>query len=606
MSLDQTKLPHWDLSNVFPGLDSPEFKLALQEVTTQLDELDEYINKHKLNNSAHPPADSGLGSHSNHVAYLVEQLNTVFTSVNTLNNYVSSYTSTDSFNTQAKNLYSQIQAIVVRAREVELFFTSWLRSIENNLTAAIESNPIAAQYNFYLQELAQRSLYLMSPKEESLANELSLSSLRAWKNLQGTITSQLTIEFKIDGEDTFLPLPALQNIRRYNPDSHVRQAAFNAEIQALGSVREPLAACMNGVKGFQNVLDYRRGRKNAIHTSLDEYRIDQDTLEVMLSAMRASFPSFRRYLEHKAKRFNKKALPWWDLFAPVAENNRIYSWGESQDFIIDNFATFSSNLANFAKKAFSQNWIDAEPRRGKRGGAFCMRIPSVEESRILCNFDGSLDQISTIAHELGHAYHIECQRGKKFLQYQTPMTLAETASTFCETIIMEAALEQAESPDEKLSILETLLIGDTQIIVDISSRYLFEKEVFERRKEAELSADELCELMTKAQVATYGDALDPEHLHPYMWSWKPHYFREDIAFYNYPYAFGLLFSAGLYTVYKERGKEFVPQFQSFLSNTGMAKPVELAANFGINIQSIEFWTSSLDVLQNRIERYLAL
>jgi oligoendopeptidase F len=250
--------------------------------------------------------------------------------------------------------------------------------------------------------------------------------------------------------------------------------------------------------------------------------------------------------------------------------------------------------------------IDAEPRDGKRGGAFCIRIPAVEESRVLCNFDGSLDEVSTIAHELGHAYHIHCQRGKNYLQYITPMTLAETASIFCEMIIMDAALENTTSPQEQLSILETVLINDTQVIVDIYSRYLFETEVYERRQDAELSADEFCEIMTRAQKETYGDGLDEQHLHPYMWAWKPHYYRSDIAFYNYPYAFGLLFSTGLYAIYKQRGQEFVPQLQDLLASTGLADAAELAARFEIDIRSVEFWEDSLQVIKQRISRYQEL
>jgi pepF/M3 family oligoendopeptidase len=326
----------------------------------------------------------------------------------------------------------------------------------------------------------------------------------------------------------------------------------------------------------------------------------------MLDAMQASFPIFRKYLKAKAKRLNKKSLPWWDLFAPVGDYNREYSWSESQDFILDNFASFSGDLANFAKQAFDQNWIDAEPRDGKRGGAFCMHIPDVEEPRVLCNFDGSLDQVSTIAHELGHAYHIDCQKGKKFLQYQTPMTLAETASIFCETIIMDAAIKTTTNPAEELAILETILIGDAQVIVDIYSRYMFEKEVFERREQAELSADELCEIITRTQKATYGEGLDENHLHPYMWAWKPHYYREDISFYNYPYAFGLLFSTGLYAIFQQLGVEFVTQFQDFLANTGLANAIDFASHFGIDIRSSDFWESSLDVIRQRVERYLGL
>jgi pepF/M3 family oligoendopeptidase len=503
-------------------------------------------------------------------------------------------------------LYSKVQAQIVRAEQAKSVVSGWLGGLGDVLPEIISANPTASDHTFFLQESAFQSNFLMNSIEESLANDLSLSGIRAWGKLHGTITSQLTIDFEVKGEVQSLPLPALQNIRRYNPDSTVRERAFRAEIAALESVREPLAACLNGVKGFNNVLNHRRNREDAIHPSLDQARIDRDTFEAMMSAMQASFPTFRKYLKRKAQRFSQKKLPWWDVFAPVGKSSRNFSWNEARDFVIENFGSYSDELADFAQHAFDQNWIDAEPCDGKRGGAFCMRIAGVEESRILCNFDGSLDQVSTIAHELGHGYHIECQKGKNYLQYITPMTLAETASIFCETIIMDAALAAASNPEEELAILETILISDTQVIVDITSRYLFEKEVFERREQADLSPDEFCEIIIRAQKATYGEGLDEDHLHQYMWGWKPHYYRADISFYNYPYAFGLLFSTGLYAIYQQRGQVFVPQFKDLLASTGLADAADLASRFGIDIRSINFWEDSLDVIHKRVERYLEL
>jgi oligoendopeptidase F len=234
-----------------------------------------------------------------------------------------------------------------------------------------------------------------------------------------------------------------------------------------------------------------------------------------------------------------------------------------------------------------------------------MGVPGVKESRVLCNFDGSLDQVSTIAHELGHAFHNQCayQAGKTELQQDTPMTLAETASIMCETIVMEAVLAQTTDPQEELAVLETRLIGDAQVIVDIYSRYLFEKEVFERRAEAELSADELCEIMERAQKATYGDGLDENHLHKYMWTWKPHYYFAGLSFYNFPYSFGLLFGTGLYAIYQQRGEAFVEDYQNLLASTGEAPAADLAARFGIDIRSRKFWEDSLGVIARKIDRY---
>jgi pepF/M3 family oligoendopeptidase len=374
-------------------------------------------------------------------------------------------------------------------------------------------------------------------------------------------------------------------------------------VAAWEGVREPLAACLNGVKGTVTTLNQHRGRTDALHEPIDQARIDRDTLEAMLGAMHDSFPMFRRYFRAKARLLGKETMAWWDLFAPVGKSEKRYTYAEARDFILVNFRTFSDRLASFTQRAFDHNWIDAEPRNGKRGGAFCMRVPAVDESRILCNFDGSLGQVSTLAHELGHAYHNECQVGKTVLQRTTPMTLAETASIFNETIIVDALLAETADPDEELSILEEFLGGAAQVIVDIYSRYLFEKEVFERRAGAELSADDFCEIMVRAQKETYGNGLDQDTLHPYMWAWKPHYYRGGLSFYNFPYAFGLLFGLGLYAIYQERGAAFLPEYDELLRSTGEGTAADLAARFGLDIRQRAFWENSLEIIGRRIERY---
>lgn len=266
------------------------------------------------------------------------------------------------------------------------------------------------------------------------------------------------------------------------------------------------------------------------------------------------------------------------------------------------------DLADFAARAFDNNWIDAEQREGKMGGAFCMEIPGSGESRILCNFDGSIDQVSTIAHELGHGFHNDCmvKAHRTRLQRRTPMTMAETASIMCETIISNATLKQVSSPEEELAILEGMLNNDSQVIVDIYSRYLFEKEVFERREKSDLSPDELSDIMERAQKATYGDGLDERYLQKYMWTWKPHYYSADLSFYNYPYSFGLMFGTGLYAIYQERGDSFIPEYKDLLSSTVLGSAADLANRFGINIRDKAFWEGSLKVVEKRINRYVEI
>ena len=613
--------PHWDLSNVYPGLDSVELKQGMDQLQAKLDDLDDYLSAQQITRSA--TINTEPAELAQIIAGYLDRMNAAMRLNGTLNSYLYSFVSTDSYNTVARRLMSELEAMAVRLERADVLFRGWIgvaaadrdrfeQALAQDLTqpAAGLSHAGQAQgdlqgHTFYLKEAAEQSRYLMSETEETLASELSLSGARAWEKLRGVVTSQLKIPFELDGQAKELPITVVQNFRT-GADGELRRRAHEAELAGWASVREPLAACLNGIKGTVITLYKRRGRIDALHQALDQARLDRETLETMLAAMQSSFPVFRRYWQAKAKRLGKEALPWWDLSAPVGRLERRYSFAEAKDLILEQLYAFSERSGAFTRRAFDQSWIDAEPRAGKRGGAFCMRLPFVEESRVLCNFDGSLDQLITLAHELGHAYHNECQVGKMPLQRRTPMTLAETASIFNETIVTDAILAQAASPEEELGILETFLIGASQVIVDIYSRYLFEKEVFERRAKAELSADDFCDIMLRSQQETYGVGLDPRHLNPYMWAWKPHYYSAGLSFYNFPYAFGLLFGLGLYAVYQERGKAFLPEYDALLRSTGEGTAADLAARFGLDIRQRAFWEGSLKVIEKRIERYLVL
>jgi len=592
-----TDIPRWDLSNVYPSIDSPEFQAAIENVKRQIEELERFLAERVSQaNASSPPAELGalLGE-------AVDRFNALQGLGYTLYSYLQSFVATDSRNTVAMKKMSEFQQVMVRVQMLGTQFQAWVGKLAPALGAAIESNETARAHAFNIKETAEQSKYLMSEAEESLAAELNLSSASAWSKLQGTVTSQLTVDFELDGKTQKLPMPALINLRSH-PDPDVRRRAYQAENKAWDSVRETLAACMNGVKGTVNTLNKRRRREDAVHSAIEAARIDRPTLEAMLGAMKDSFPMFQRYFKAKAKHLGKEKLAWWDLFAPLGKTDTKYSWDEARAFIIENFGKFSPELADFARHAFDNRWIDAEQREGKRGGAFCMGVPAVKESRILSNFDGSLDQVSTIAHELGHGFHNYCafQAGKTMMQQDTPMTLAETASIMCETIVMQAVLKQVSDPQEELAILETMLNGDSQVIVDIYSRYLFEKEVFERREKSDLSPDDLSEIMERAQKETYGDL---ETYQPYMWTWKPHYYYAGLSFYNFPYAFGLLFGTGLYAIYQQRGEAFVADYKNLLASTGEATAADLADRFGIDIRSRKFWEDSLKVIEKKIERY---
>ena len=595
--------PRWDLSNVYPSLSSEKYAKDLDKLNALIEEQSTFIN-----GSLQKVTDqTELQLLAKSAGELIERANLILLIAGTMRAYIESFVSTNSYDKEALTKQSEFDQVAVKIDKLEVGVRAWVGKVAGVLPKFINLDERTKIHSYYLYESAKASRYLMSEKEEMLAAELSLSGSTAWTKLQGTVTSQYSVPFEIEGKIQKLPMPALINLRSH-PDAELRRRGYEAENQAWNVLKEPLAAAMNGIKGEVNTLNTRRGRKDAIHASIDQSHIDRETLEAMLAAMRDSLPMFQSYFHSKARRLGHEKLPWWDIFAPVGESNKVYSFSEAKEFILEQFGEFSPRLQKFARHAFDNHWIDAEQRDGKRGGAFCMEVPGVGESRILSNFDGSLDQVTTIAHELGHAFHNDCavKAHKTEIQKFTPMTLAETASIMCETIVSHASLKKAKNDSERLAILESKLLGDSQVIVDIYSRYLFEKEVFERRVKSELSADELCEIMEKAQLATYGDGLDERYLQKWMWTWKPHYYSAGFSFYNYPYAFGLLFGTGLYAIYQKRGADFVEDYVQLLASTGEAPAADLAARFGIDIRHKEFWDNSLKIIGKQVEEYIQI
>ena len=599
-----TTPPRWDLSNIYLSLDDPALAAEIEAVKQSIKEATHAFETEYL--PLLDPASSiealnpALNDYVVHANELELKAGKIFA-------FLGAIISTDSFNKAAEQLQSKMAIAMLPLHDLSVRINAWLGALGDRLEKALEIPGAAHEHAFRLLEIAKDSRYQMSEPEEILANELTLSGGGAWDELQGVLTSQKSVEFELDGKPQLLPLPALINLRSH-PDADVRERAYKREQEVFEEMKEPLAACLNGVKGEVVTLDRKRGREDCLHSSLDMARIDRATLEAMLEAIDDALPMFRRYFQAKAHILGTEKLPWWSLFAPIGEVEKEYTFDEARELILEHFGSFSPELAEFASGAFEHHWIDAEQRPGKRGGAFCMGVDAVRESRIMSNFDGSFDQVMTLAHELGHGFHNYCayQAQKTPMQTATPMTLAETASIMCETIVFNAILKTVTDPIEERSILETTISSDAQTAVDIYSRFIFEKSVFEKRSQSKLSADEISELMLDAQRRTYGDGLDQNVLNKFAWTWKPHYYSTQLSFYNYPYAFGSLFAKGLYKVYRERGEAFVQDYKSLLSTTGEAQAADLAARFGIDIRSKAFWAGSLAQIGEQIERYIAI
>jgi oligoendopeptidase F len=585
--------PRWDVSDVFPSLESREFAAGQEAIGADLVRLVGLYDRHDVRGGQpRQPTKEDLAAFDE----VTQATNEFLEQARTLQAYVHAFITTDARDDRASSIQSQLQTQLADLRRLTTRFDAWVARL--GADALIKGSQVAADHAHALRTATLSAAHQMTEAEESLYADLSLTGSSAWNKLHGDITSRMTADIR--GEA--LPITVVRGMA-YSPDADLRKDAYDAELQAFERWSVPLAAAMNGIKGEANTVNTRRGWEDSLAPALHANNVERPALEAMQEAVVASLPDFRRYLRAKAGALGHDGgLPWWDLFAPVGDNTSEITWDAATDAVREVFASYSPSLAKLAERAVSERWIDAEPRDGKRGGAFCMGVRQ-DESRILMNFDGSFGSVQTLAHELGHAYHNTTLAQRTPMQRRLPMALAETASIFCETMMVSTGLASAPE-SERFALLELDIRPALQVVVDIHSRFLFEKSVFEGRRQGTLSVADFNRLMLDAQRATYGDGLDPDHLHQYMWAVKPHYY--STAYYNWPYCFGLLFGIGLYAAYQADPEKFRSGYDDLLSSTGLASAAELAARFDIDIQSVGFWTSSLDVVRGRIDQFIAL
>ena len=473
----------------------------------------------------------------------------------------------------------------------------FIGSVETDIT----TDEDLKDYEFYFAEAKQQYKHLLSDELEDVIAKFSISGGDGWEQLFEAMTSGVEGEFK--GEK--VTLSEIRNMA-YDADAAVRKEAYETELKMYDTIKEPIAFALNNIK--QQVLTETslRGFESPLAQTLEDSRMSRKTLDALLEAIREYLPQFRAYLKHKAALLgHENGLPFYDLFAPIGESSRRFTIEESKEFLLENFKGFSEDLAQMTKEAYENNYIDFLPRKGKVGGAFCSNLPFIKQSRILTNFSGSLSDVVTIAHELGHAYHGLHIENHRVLNQEYSMPVAETASTFNENIVMNTVINEA-SDAEKVALLESQLQDTTQIIVDIYSRYLFESAVFENREKSFMFSKDLEQLMLDAQKEAYGDGLDPDAMHPYMWACKPHYFSSGLSFYNFPYAFGGLFSKGLYAIYQEQPEGFVEKYQELLRATTVTSAEDTAKVLGVDVTDSAFWKKALAQVADNIEQFIAL
>lgn len=568
-------IPRWDLSPIYPALDSEQFRHDLKEVVRLSNEL-----------------ENNLVSATCDIAEAVYAYERVLDYLENLSAYTSCLLTTETGNPAYLKAVNQVEEEALVVQRLEVVFINFLKQNEDEVKSLSKDGGALASYRYVLGELLEEQEHLMTPEMENLASDLARSGTDAFSRLQEAISSSASSE----DDKTVVQL----RNEAFHQDRSVRKKAFEQELKVWKTHEVAFAASLNGVKGTTITLDKARRYESPLDRSLKQSRIEPEVLSALITTLEKNLPMFRGYLKAKAKALELDSCAFYDLFAPVGKSGKSYTFTQARTFIIRQFSLFSEEMGVFAEKAFANNWIDAEPRKGKVGGAYDTCFPLARQSRILSNFDGSFNGLSTLAHELGHAYHDSVVLEQSNLLRSYPMTLAETASIFSEYVVFQGAISDC-SAEERLTLIEHFLQDTTQVCVDILSRYYFESALFEKRQEGELIADELSSLMVDAQKRSYGDGLSVYH--PYMWAVKGHYYSSDLSFYNYPYAFGQLFALGLYAQKEKDSTGFAAKYRSLLEKTGSSSAQEVAQVLGCNLASEKFWQEGMDIIASYAQEF---
>lgn len=578
----------WSLKEIYNGFDDPKYEADFKKLEAAMKKEKELV------------AQEGTKDLKSLVEELIVANEEVAELVFNLDTYISLTQSVDTENGEAMAQQGRLMKLWSEGSATQAAAQKIYAKIPDVDAMAKESDLIR-EYTFMLKEAKKEAEHLLSDEVEEMIAAMDITGGSAW----GKLFSYLTSTVKVDYQGKEITLSEARNLA-YSPDAKVRKEAYEAEIASYEKIQDSIAFSLNNIKNQFTMICKKRGYAFPIDMTLEQSRMSRKTLDAMMTAIEEYLPVFRKYMRKKAEMLGyKNGLPWYELFAPMGKSDTTYSLEEAKEYLVNNFGKFSPDMADMMKEAFENEWIDFYPKKGKEGGAFCAGVSSIKQSRILTNYDGYFGSIRTLAHELGHAFHNVQIQDHRMLNQDYPMPVAETASTFNETHLVKAALKEATG-EEKLNLLENSLMEHTQVIVDIYSRYLFETSVFEQCQDKFLMAEDCKNLMIEAQKKAYGDGLDSNYLHPYMWACKSHYYSSGLSFYNFPYAFGGLFALGLYSKFEKEGADFVPKYKAMLHATPVCTVEQAAAMEGIDLTTPDFWRQSLAQIEELVEEFCKL
>lgn len=591
----------WDLESIFPGgTNSEELKSKLEEVKEKIKEyrqlLDEADFKHD-------------GSAKDTFKEVLKKQETIGKGLGQARTFVQMWHDAYMDDEHASVVMGQIMELYSEVQKLSNSFTKKLVAISDIDWQKLLEDDELKEVSFVLNEIREEGKRLLSEEEERLIADLDKDGLSAWSSLYDTTVSIMTIPFTDkEGQKTDLSVGQAMNRMYADPDPEVRKQIFENWEAAWTKYAPIFADTLNHLDGYRITLQKAHQYKDHLEEPLEYNRMSKETLDAMWSAVSNNKQPFTDFLQHKAKLLGMEKLGWQDVDAPVTlgdEKPTRFTYDEACDFVIENFQSFGPKLTEFAKHALENRWVEAEDRPNKRPGGYCTSLPEFEESRIFMTFTGSPSDTSTLAHELGHAFHSHVMKDLPSLNRGYAMNVAETASTFAETIIGNATVENAKSKEEKAALLGSKLEGATAMFLNIHARFLFEDAFYKERAQGIVSEKRLNELMLEAQKEAYADSL--ASYHPHFWCSKLHFFIDSVPFYNFPYTFGYLFSLGVYAEYLKHPEGFEDKYIALLKDTGSMKVEDLAQkHLGVDLTKEEFWAEGIELMAKDAEEFIRL
>ncbi|NMO95603.1 M3 family oligoendopeptidase [Paenibacillus lemnae] len=586
----------WDLETIFPGgSSSPAFQEFLSQLEQEIVQLSDMVNSVKL------PQNLEETAQLEHILVKLEQC---YAKGSEARAFISCLTAQNQKDTKANQLSGRITGILARFQSVSVQFNTLLRGMDDAVWESWISSETVAPLAFTLNESRNLAKEKMSPELEGLALSLSIDGYHGWGDFYNTIVSKIHIPFEENGETRMLSAGQAAN-KLSHPDKDVRKEMFHKWEEAWTSSEDYCADTLNHLSGFRLKLYEGRGWDQVLKEPLAVNRMRQETLDAMWSVVQDTKPVLVEFLNRKAKLLGLEQLSWEDVDAPLQKSEAKISYDDAAKTIVNQFRTFSPKMADFAQMAFDKNWIEAEDRAGKRPGGFCTSLKYSNQTRIFMTYSGTASNVSTLAHELGHAYHQYLMRELPVLNQSYAMNVAETASTFAEMIVSDALVKGAQNEEERLALLEEKINRSVAFFMNIHARFLFETRFYEQRKQGILTAGEISELMENAQKEAYLDSLT--EYHPHFWASKLHFYITGVPFYNFPYTFGYMFSTGLYVMALNEGASFAAKYEALLQDTGILTVEDLAQkHLGVDLTQPDFWQKAAEFCADDIGQFLEM